>query len=129
MFWNGHEKYHLWDIKTFRAFKANELKHPSTGWGQSLHCMCLGCSCKFKCSSALCTHLYRDHSQTEELGQIFLFSCLVCNWNTVATVVVVHVQHLKKYCSLCFKIMVFVLFWCYCKRPAYLEHHLHIQWP
>jgi len=56
--------------------KHYRLKHLHT---RSLPCLYSDCPCSFKGWGALKTHLFRDHPEPEQLGQIVSFSCLVCN--------------------------------------------------
>lgn len=65
--------------KRLELLKHYRLKHLHTGQGRSLPCLYSDCPCSFKGWGALRTHLSRDHTQTEQLGQIVSFSCLVCN--------------------------------------------------
>jgi len=55
------------------------LKHLQTGQGRSVPCLYIDCPCSFTGWGALRTHLSREHTQTEQLGQVVSFSCLVCN--------------------------------------------------
>ncbi len=65
--------------KLLDLLKHYRLKHLHTGQGRSLPCLYSDCPCSFKGWGALRTHLSRDHTQSEQSGQIASFSCLVCN--------------------------------------------------
>ena len=65
--------------KRLELIKHYRLKHPHTSQGRSLPCLYSDCPCLFKSWGALHAHLSRNHTQTQQLGQIVSFSCLVCN--------------------------------------------------
>ena len=66
--------------KRLQLIKHYRLNHLHSGQGRSIPCLYSDCPCSFKSWSALHTHLSRYRTQTEQLGQILSFSCLVCNF-------------------------------------------------
>lgn len=68
-----------WSSKCLELIKHYRLKHSHTSQDRSLPWLYSDCPCLFKNWGALHAHLSRNHTQTQQSGQIVSFSCLVCN--------------------------------------------------